>query len=122
MVTFESRQAALNYSLNIDMQWPIMIDESRQLYTQYQMHRAGLWDLWGPSSWWGYFKQLCKGRFPKPPSADIHQRGGDVLIDRQGKIRLHYVGIRPADRPPVAMILKTVTEQGGSPDNHNKEL
>lgn len=111
MVTFESRQRALAYSRDIDIQWPILIDETCELYSRYQMHRAGFWDLWGPSSWRGYLKQLYKGRVPKLPSADIHQRGGDVLIDGQGKIRLHYVGNRPADRPPVELILKLVTER-----------
>ncbi len=108
MVTFEAKSSVSEYSKQIEMTWPILIDESRQLYKEYQMNRAGLWDLWGVPSWWGYLKQLFQGKLPQIPSADIHQRGGDVLIDPLGKIRLHHVGQGPADRPSIALILETV--------------
>ncbi|HSH13152.1 MAG TPA: SelL-related redox protein, partial [Desulfurivibrionaceae bacterium] len=38
----------------------------------------------------------------------IHQRGGDVLIDPNGMVRLHHIGKGPADRPRVEDILRLV--------------
>ena len=46
----------------------------------------------------------------KDQKADIMQRGGDVLIDPNGIVRMHHVGKGPADRPGVEMILKIVAE------------
>jgi len=111
IVTFEAEAMALAYSKEIETTWQILIDETRHLYKHYQMYRAGFWDLWGVPSWWGYLKQLGKGRIPKIPSGDIHQRGGDVLIDRRGKIRQHHVGIGPVDRPSVESIFTTIAEE-----------
>ena len=112
MVTFESVQAAGAYETESDANWPIMIDERRYLYSHYQMERANFWDLWGPATWLAYARQLLKGNFPKKIMGDIHQRGGDVLIDGQGQIRLHHVGTGPADRPQVESIIDFVKRNG----------
>lgn len=108
VVTFESLQTAKSYATESDVNWPIMIDERRYLYSHFQMHRANFWDLWGPGTWLAYVRQLMKGNLPKRTRGDIHQRGGDVLIDGFGQIRLHHVGSGPADRPQVKSIIDIV--------------
>ncbi len=112
MVTFESMQSAIGYAKDSDTDWPILIDDQRYLYTHYQMHQAGFWDIWGPATWWAYVRQILKGNRPRYTTGDIHQRGGDVLIDGQGQIRLHHVGTGPADRPLVDSILEIVKKSG----------
>jgi len=112
MVTFESTTSAGGYAKDTATDWPILIDEQRHLYESYQMHRAGFWDIWGPKTWRAYFEQLMKGNFPRLTKGDIHQRGGDVLIDPQGHIRLHHVGAGPADRPSVDSIIEIIKKGG----------
>jgi hypothetical protein len=51
-----------------------------------------------------------RGRWPQKSSAESSQRGGDVLIDPTGFIRLHHIGRTPADRPPVERIIEAVEE------------
>ncbi len=118
VVTFESREAASTYALEAGIAWPMIIDEQRYLYNRYKMYRAGFWDIWGPATWWAYVKQLLKGNLPQQSSGDIHQRGGDVLIDDKGVIQLHHVGKGPADRPSVASIL---VKLGASDSNTDRE-
>ena len=108
IVTFESRNLAETYLQESSVAWPILLDERRHLYKGYQMDRANFWDLWGPHSFWAYLKQLLKGNVPKAPNGDISQRGGNVLIDKTGAIKLHHVGTGPADRPSVASIIDVV--------------
>ena len=108
MVTFESITSALGYAKDSATEWPILVDEQRYLYESYQMHRAEFWDIWGPKTWRAYSEQLMKGNFPRRTKGDIHQRGGDVLIDAQGHIRLHHVGAGPADRPSIEFIIEIV--------------
>lgn len=72
------------------------------------MLSASFWDVWGPKTWWAYLKEIAKGKRLKKSEGDIFQRGGDVLIDPGGTVRLHHIGVGPADRPTVKALLKTI--------------
>jgi len=89
--------------------WPLLVDESRELYQSYGMLHAGWWDLWGPATWWAYIKELWRGAHLKESDGDISQRGGDVLIDPQGRLHVVHVGDGPADRPSVASLLEHIS-------------
>ncbi len=108
VVSFESGAAARRYQEETGLPWPLLVDAERTLYRAYGMQAAGFFDIWGPASWRAYSREIMAGRLPKKPSGDIMQRGGDVLIDPQGIVRFHHVGAGPADRPPVADILKQI--------------
>ncbi len=115
VVTFESPDLAADYVRDTGLRWPLLIDESRSLYTAYGMHRGSGWAIWGPATWWAYAKLLARGRRPQrsSASADVHQLGGDVLIDPDGTVVAHYVGDGPADRPAISALLDPV--RGVSP-------
>lgn len=108
IVTFEHDFFARSYAEETGLNWPLLMDGGRELYRAYGMLHASFWDLWGPESWRVYFRELLKGQKLHRPTNDIHQRGGDVLIDPQGIVRLHHVGTGPADRPPVETILHMI--------------
>lgn len=72
------------------------------------MFSAGFWDLWGPRSWLAYLKLLAKGQKLRKSEGDMEQRGGDVLIDPAGIIRLHHIGSGPGDRPDISIILEMI--------------
>ena len=108
MVTFENDFFARQYVAETALAWPLLIDADRQLYRGYGMLEASVLDVWGPASWGAYAGALMKGQLPKPAHGDIYQRGGDVLIDPGGIVRLHHVGEGPADRPAVETILRKV--------------
>ncbi len=117
VITFEEEEHALNYQKEIDLGWPVVVDRSRELYDYYGMTSAGFWDLWGFASWKAYFREMLRGNMPRRAVGDIHQRGGDVLIDPEGKVRLHHVGSGPGDRPEINDVLGIVEEE-----NHNNPL
>lgn len=108
VVTFQAGPLVAAYIRDTSLPWPVLIDSSLALYSAYGMDRGRLWEIWSPASWWVYVRLLLGGRRLQPPSGDVHQLGGDVLIDPQGIIRLHHVGRGPADRPSVASILDVV--------------
>jgi len=102
VVTFEPPGAdAIPY-------FPYYQDRDRQLYHYFGMLRAGFWDLWGPRTLLAYLQLLLHGRKILPARGDIHQRGGNVLLDPQGRVRFHHVGSGPADRPNIEHILTLV--------------
>lgn len=108
VVTFENDFFARQYVEETRLTWPLLIDASREVYRGYGMLAASFWDVWGPKSWWVYLKALSKGETLHKSAGDIYQRGGDVLIDPAGIVRLHHVGTGPADRPAVAEILHRI--------------
>jgi hypothetical protein len=108
VVTFETGFLAQAYVMETGLSWPFLVDGDRSLYQAYGMLRAGFWDIWGPSTWRVYLKELLRGKLPKKSSGDIHQRGGDILIDPGGIVRMHHIGKGPSDRPSVADILRLI--------------
>ena len=108
VVTFEAGHFAQQYVRETGITWPVLVDEQRNLYREYGILDASFWDIWGPKSWWVYFKEILKGHMPEKSTGDISQRGGDVLIDPDGIIRLHHIGEGPADRPSIKSILQVL--------------
>ncbi len=108
VVTFENDFLARGYLEETSLSWPLLIDETRETYANYGMLTASFLDIWGPKSWWAYLKEIMKGRMPKKSHGDISQRGGDLLIDPGGIVRMHHVGAGPADRPAVEAILQKI--------------
>lgn len=105
VVTFEAGFLAAGYVEDTGIRWPLLIDSNREVYRAYDMLEAGFWDIWGPRTWWAYIKELARGRLPGKSEGDISQRGGDVLIDPEGIVRLHHVGQGPGGRPSARSIL-----------------
>ena len=62
----------------------------------------------GLSNWWEYIKLLLAGKRLHRPTDDIYQLGGDVLIDPNGVVKLHFVSDTPIDRPSLAEIQSAV--------------
>jgi hypothetical protein len=108
VVTFESNFLARRYVEDTSLNWPILVDETREMYRKYGMLTASLWDIWGPKTWWVYLREMMKGAKLIKSEGDIFQRGGDVLIDPAGIVSLHHIGAGPADRPPVERLLQRI--------------
>ena len=105
-VTFESEEVAGTYAA--ELPWPVLLDPERELYVEYGLERGSFWQIWGPASWWGFIKLLFSGHKLHWPTDDVYQLGGDVLIDPEGRVRLHYVSRNPMDRPSLDALLEQV--------------
>ena len=108
VVTFEARERAEEYVRETGLRWPLLIDRRRVLYGAYGMGRGRWSAIWGPATWWAYLQLIGRGHRLRRPTGDIHQLGGDVLVDPAGRVALHHVGKGPADRPTVAALLSTL--------------
>ncbi len=109
VVTFEAGYLARMYAEDTGLRWPLLVDDTRRVYNAYGMLKASFWDIWGPATWRAYLKEMARGRFPKKSAGDVSQRGGNVLIDPSGIVRMHHIGKGPADRPAVAAILSKIS-------------
>ncbi|MBI1726623.1 MAG: redoxin domain-containing protein [Candidatus Rokubacteria bacterium] len=109
-VTFEARERAEEYVRETGLPWPLLIDRRRVLYNAYGMGRGRPSAIWGPATWWAYIRLIGRGRRLRRPTGDIHQLGGDVLVDLAGRVALHHVGKGPADRPAVDALFDRVRQ------------
>jgi len=107
-VSFETIKSAKVYLKDTELEWPIILDEQRELYHFFGMGEAGFWDIWGYRTWIAYFRELINGRGFRKGEGDINQRGGDVLIDPEGLVRFHHIGKGPGDRPEISSLLQLV--------------
>ena len=112
VVTFESREAAREYVAETGLVWPLLVDTERALYGAYGMGQARWRHLWGFATMRAYWREARRGRFPRVPRADTGQQGGNVLIDPAGIVRLHHVGLGPADRPSIEDVLAACGAHG----------
>lgn len=108
VITFENDYFARSYVEETSLSWPLLVDTTRETYANYGMLTASFWDVWGPATWWAYAKGVARGLRVRGSAGDVYQRGGDILIDPSGIVRLHHVGVGPADRPAVETILSMI--------------
>ncbi len=110
VITFEDNLLSRSYVEETSLTWPLIIDETRELYRSYGMLSASFWNIWSPRTCLAYLKEIIKGQKLKKSEADIMQLGGDVLIDPNGIVQMHYVGKGPVDRSSVEIIHKIINE------------
>jgi len=113
-LAFQSAERARTYVERTGWPWPLVVDEECRVYREYGMDRGSTWAIWGPASWGTFLKLILKGRRLRPPAGDIYRRGGDVLVDPDGIVRLHHVGQTPADRPGVNELLEVVRSRSST--------
>jgi hypothetical protein len=105
VVTFDNDFLSEAYVRETEMKWPLLLDESKAVYSAYGMTRGSLWDLYNPISIAKYLGLMFRGRSPGKPGSDWHQLGGDVVIDPEQIVRMHFVSDNPHRRPDVESIL-----------------
>ena len=108
VVTFEADFLARSYVEDTSLNWPLLVDDTRETYRNYGMFSASFWDVWGPKTWWALLKEIVKGKKLIKSEGDIYQRGGDVLIGPDGTVYLHQIGVGPGDRPTVEALLDKI--------------
>jgi len=87
----------------------LLSDPGWTTYRAYGLRRGRRRDVWlSLPTWRAYARLVARGRRLHVPRQDVYELGGDVLVDREGRIAWAYLSRHPADRPPVAEILRQV--------------
>ena len=108
IVTFDSDAMAKAYVEETKLDWPLLLDTNRELYSAYGMKRGNLWSVAKPLAVIRYVGLFLRGQKMGKPGSDLFQMGGDVLIDPAGVVRLHQASKDPHDRPSPEEILGLV--------------
>ena len=92
--------------------WPIqtLADPERKAYQAFGLERATWSQLFRPRAMLVYLKLMLRGRIPRRPQEDIHQLGGDFILDSIGRVVYEYRSQDPADRPDPAELLQVIAD------------
>jgi hypothetical protein len=87
----------------------LLTDPSWHTYRAYGLGRASIARLLlSPRLWLAYAALLLKGRRPARPTEDVHELGGDALVDAEGNLAWIHRSASVDDRPSPAEILRRV--------------
>lgn len=86
----------------------VLVDEARTSYRAYGFGRGSVRRVWGWRTWRAYARLLRAGRRFQRPTEDTLQLGGDVVVDRAGRISYVFRSADPDDRPSVDELVGVV--------------
>ena len=106
-ISFETGYWVQVWLSETKVQFPLLLDPSRQAYHAYGLTRS-LWRSWGLKNIWYYAKALRTDQPRHTTGGDTTQLGGDFIVDAQGIVRLAHRSHDPTDRPSLTNLLSTL--------------
>lgn len=108
LVLFTAPRNLRGYKGRSALPFAVVTSEDRAAYRAYGFRRGSVLRVWGPKAISAYVGLLRKGRKVERPTEDTLQLGGDVVVDREGRVAYLYRGSGPDDRPPIDELVSAV--------------
>lgn len=117
-VSFAPVEQVAEFAEKMRLPFPIWSDPQRRIYATLGMERMPARRLWQPRVILGYLRRILQGWLPwRPaPGADVLQLGGDLILDRQGRVVFLHKSADPTDRPSVQAMLDALAASQRSAD------
>jgi alkyl hydroperoxide reductase subunit AhpC len=107
LLSFEGEARARAWLSDTDVPFPLLLDPGKDIYQAYGLERS-LRRSWAPRTLWHYAQQVARGRRLYARGGDLHQLGGDFIVDDQGRVCFAHPSREPVDRPPAQRLLKEI--------------
>jgi hypothetical protein len=85
--------------------FPVVTDPQRAAYRAFGLESAPWRRLLRPRVIWRYLALMVQGFRVRASDEDVHQLGGDFVLDRQRRIVFEHRSTDPADRPAVPELI-----------------
>lgn len=109
VVSFAQPSALAHYQERHGWPFTILADPNRIAYLAFELKRLSWFRVFSPATLKLYVKLLCEGMKPESYGRqDIHQSGGDFLLDREGNVLFAHRSQDPADRPTAKKLLQEI--------------
>lgn len=110
VVTFTDDLERLGaYRTHLGLDFPVLADVDRRLYTILGAGRGSLRQVWSPGTLAMYARLIRRGRRLRPPSEDTRQLGADAVIDREGRLAKVWLPPSPDARPAIDEIIDVLS-------------
>jgi peroxiredoxin len=107
-VTFVNPTRLPEYVKSRSWKIQVLADPERRLYQAFGLGQASWRRLLRLRVLIGYIGLMLKGRRPQMAHEDVHQLGGDFVLDRLGRVMYAHPSTDPVDRPDVMELLGAV--------------
>ena len=116
VVSFEPAERLPGYRARHGWPFPVVSDPERTAYQAFGLSSAGWARLLGPRVVLRYAALMLRGFRPGLSGADVHQLGGDFVLDERRRLLYAHRSVDPADRPPVSALLNALrsTDRAGA--------
>jgi hypothetical protein len=85
-------------------------DPRLQAYQAYGLGRHSPWKAYGPKIVRQYLRFIAQGKPLRMPNGDTLQKGGDFVVNRQGRLTLSHIGLDQSERPKVSDVLAALAK------------
>lgn len=115
VVSFAQPASLAVYERGQALPFAIVADPFLVAYHAFGLERASWGELLRPRVIGRYLRLMLRGWAPHRGNkgADVLQLGGDFVLDEQRRLVYAYRSAEPTDRPPIAELLKAITEASG---------
>lgn len=110
LVGMATTQEAEEFRERFELDYPIICDPERDLYSAFQLTRMSPWQLLSPVLALKGISAMSQGHLMGLPQGDVRQLPGVFVIDRNGMIRFSHRGEDPSDRPEPSEILEALIQ------------
>ncbi len=108
LITFTGPRNLRGFRHRLGLAYPVLADETRGVYRAYGLGRGAWWQIWSLRTLRTYGRLMRAGARLSRPTGDIHQLGGDFVVDSDGVLVYTYRSKRPDDRPSVEELVDAV--------------
>lgn len=107
LVTFEQGYWLDRWRETTQINFPILLDPQKNLYQAFGLQRS-IRRTWNLPTLWFYAKKIMRGEKLIATGGDLHQLGGDFILDQHGQVILAYYSHDPTDRPKPDILLQSI--------------
>lgn len=87
------------------IQFPLLVDRTKETYRALEMKKGNLWDVMGPKNWARYAKGILSGHGVDKPKQDPLQMGGVLVVDTDGAVKYEFRAGAAKENPPIDEVL-----------------
>lgn len=91
-----------------DVPFLVLSDTGRAAYRAFGLESGAGQHIWTVAALRAYLRGLLQGRWPRWPTQDITQLGGDFVVDSDNRIVYAHRSEDPADRPSVDALIQAL--------------
>jgi len=111
-VSFEPAGRLPRYRERHGWAFPVVADPSRTAYKAFGLGSAGWTRLLKPRVVGRYLGLMHQRYHARLPGDDVHQLGGDFVVDDGRRLVYAYRSADPADRPPASALVSALAALG----------
>jgi peroxiredoxin len=121
VVSFEPVERLPAYRALHGWPFPVVSDPDRAAYRAFGLGSAGWSTLLRPRVMLRYAALLLQGYRQRTSDEDVHQLGGDFVLDADRRVAYAHRSTDPVDRPPAGDLVEVVRRLTTKSQRHKEE-